>query len=73
MVTERHTSPLPIVAVPQVPLAVRVAVPTTVVPTSMFIDDAEAAGTIASAATKTKARIESLRLVILTKSPFERT
>src|SRR5260370_876810 len=57
----------------RVPLAVRVAVPTTVVTTSMFIDEAEAAGTIASAATKTKARIESLRLVILTKSPFERT
>jgi hypothetical protein len=37
----------------------------------MFIGEAEAAGTIASAATKTKARIESLRLVILTKSPFE--
>jgi hypothetical protein len=33
--------------------------------------DAEAAGAIASAATTTKARIESLRLVILTtKSPF---
>ncbi len=34
---------------------------------------AEAAGAIARAATTTKARIESLRLVILTtKSPFKR-
>lgn len=54
----------------QVPPVVTVAVATSVVPTKRLKELAEATGTITNAAPMTSARIESLRLVIRTHSPF---
>ena len=54
----------------QVPPVVTVAVATSVVPAKRSKELAEATGTITNAAPMTNARIERLRLVIRTLSPF---
>jgi hypothetical protein len=53
-----------------VPPVVTVAVATSVVPAKRSKELAEATGTITNAAPMTNARIERLRLVIRTLSPF---
>jgi len=69
--TSTQTEVLAMAAPLQVPPWVMVTVPTVVLPTVILSVVAEAAGAMARAATTTKARTESLRLVILTtKSPL---
>ena len=69
MVMLRHTSPVSMLAEPQVPLSVRVKLPTTV-PLKVMLS-AEAAGTMARAATATKARIENLTPKFRTTFPLQ--